>query len=160
VRPERLIVEITESSALRDPVGAGELFGRMSRHGLRLAIDDFGVGLSSLNRLREIPAEVLKIDRSFVSDISRSDSGAVMVQTIIALAHNLGLTPHAEGVEDEEQRLFLLENGCTVGQGFLFSQPCPAEEVPGLYLRSRRHEAPPLAAPATAAEAAGVATAR
>jgi diguanylate cyclase (GGDEF)-like protein len=138
VRPERLVVEITESSALRDPAGAALLFARMSQHGLRLAIDDFGVGLSSLNRLREIPAEVLKIDRTFVSDIRHSPGGAVMVQTIIQLAHNLGMRPHAEGVEDEYERRFLLESGCDQGQGFLFSKACPAEEIPGMYLRSQR----------------------
>jgi predicted signal transduction protein with EAL and GGDEF domain len=148
VRPDRLVVEITESSALRDPAGATLLFARMSQHGLRLAIDDFGVGLSSLNRLREIPAEVLKIDRTFVSDISRSPGGAVMVQTIIQLAHNLGMRPHAEGVEDESERRFLLENGCDLGQGFLFSKPRPAEEIPGVYVRSRRVGMIPMSATA------------
>ena len=146
VRPDRLVVEITESSALRDPAGAALLFARMSQHGLRLAIDDFGVGLSSLNRLREIPAEVLKIDRTFVSDISRSPGGAVMVQTIIQLAQNLGMRPHAEGVEDESERRFLLENGCDQGQGFLFSKPRPAEEIPGLYVRSQRVGMIPMSA--------------
>jgi EAL domain-containing protein (putative c-di-GMP-specific phosphodiesterase class I) len=100
--------------------------------------------------LREIPAEVLKIDRTFVSDISRSPGGAVMVQTIIQLAHNLGMRPHAEGVEDENERRFLLENGCDLGQGFLFSKPRPAEEIPGLYVRSRRVGMVPMSAtPAT-----------
>lgn len=137
VQPHRLTVEITESSALGDPAAAAELFEQLRFHGLRLAIDDFGVGLSSLSRLREIPVDVLKIDRSFVCDVSTSPSGAVMVQTIIALARNLGLGAHAEGVETEDQRRFLLENGCMVGQGFLFSGPLPPQQIPNLYMRSR-----------------------
>ena len=138
VSPSSLVVEVTESSALRDPARASLLLAQMTQHGLHLAIDDFGVGLSSLSRLRTINAEVLKIDRSFVSDIEDSPSGAVMVQTVIQLAHNLGMRPHAEGVETESQRRFLVENGCTLGQGFLFSQARPPEEIPGLYVRSQR----------------------
>jgi diguanylate cyclase (GGDEF)-like protein len=137
VQPQRLVVELTESSALRDPAAAMALFEHLGDHGLRLAIDDFGVGLSSLGRLREIPAQRLKIDRSFVADITASLSGPALVQTIIELAHNLGLDAHAEGVESEQQRLFLLEHGCSIGQGFLFAGPCAAEEIPALYLRSR-----------------------
>ena len=101
----------------------------MTQHGLRLAIDDFGVGLSSLSRLREMPAEFLKIDRSFVSDLETSPSGLVMVRTIIQLAENLGMCPHAEGIETEQQRRILVENGCGQGQGFLFSRGVPADKV-------------------------------
>jgi diguanylate cyclase (GGDEF)-like protein len=129
VKRERLIVEITESTALRDPERAIELMNLMTQHGLRLAIDDFGVGLSSLSRLREMPAEFLKIDRSFVSDLETSPSGLVMVRTIIQLAANLGMKPHAEGVETEEQRRILVENGCDQGQGFFFSRAVPADKL-------------------------------
>jgi diguanylate cyclase (GGDEF)-like protein len=137
VRPERLMVEITETSALRDPSRTIPLLEEMTEHGLRLAIDDFGVGLSSLSRLRSIPAEVLKIDRSFVSDIESSADGAVMVQTIIQLAHNLGMRAHAEGVETEIQRRFLVENGCDDAQGYLFARPVPAADIPDLQQRAR-----------------------
>jgi diguanylate cyclase (GGDEF)-like protein len=136
VTRERLMVEITETSALRDPNRTLPLLTEMTERGLRLAIDDFGVGLSSLGRLRSIPAEVLKIDRSFVSDIERSADGAVMVQTIIQLAHNLGMRAHAEGVETETQRRFLVESGCDDAQGYLFSPPVPAADIPAVYTGS------------------------
>jgi EAL domain-containing protein (putative c-di-GMP-specific phosphodiesterase class I) len=144
VTPRNLVVEITETAALRDPARTSLLLARMKQYGLKMAIDDFGVGLSSLNRLRTIPAELLKIDRSFVSDLADSPSGAVMVQTIIQLAHNLGMRPHAEGVETEYQRRFLVENGCSDGQGFLFSKARPASEIPSLYLRSQRVGSVPM----------------
>jgi diguanylate cyclase (GGDEF)-like protein len=129
VDQKHLIVEITESTALRDPQRAIALMARMTQQGLRLAIDDFGIGLSSLSRLREMPAEFLKIDRSFVADLETSPSGLVMVRTIIQLAENLGMCPHAEGVETEQQRRILVENGCGQGQGFLFSRGVPADKV-------------------------------
>jgi diguanylate cyclase (GGDEF)-like protein len=136
VRPERLVVEITESSALPGPEGTVELLRKMTDTGFRLAIDDFGVGLSSLSRLRAIPADVLKIDRSFVSGVTAEPDAAVMVQMIIQLAEKLNMRAHAEGVESEAERRFLLENGCLHGQGFLFAKPVPASKVPELYLRS------------------------
>jgi diguanylate cyclase (GGDEF)-like protein len=146
VEPERLVVEITESSALRDPERTLELLGDMTERGFRLAIDDFGVGLSSLSRLREIPAEVLKIDRSFVAALTDAPDAAVMVQMIIQLADKLGMRAHAEGVETEGERRFLLENGCLYGQGFLFAKPVPASKIPELYLRSLASRLVPLPA--------------
>jgi diguanylate cyclase (GGDEF)-like protein len=129
VDQKHLIVEITESTALRDPERALALMARMTQHGLRLAIDDFGIGLSSLSRLREMPAEFLKIDRSFVANLETSPSGLVMVRTIIQLAENLGMIPHAEGIETEQQRRILVETGCAQGQGFMFSRPVSADKV-------------------------------
>jgi EAL domain-containing protein (putative c-di-GMP-specific phosphodiesterase class I) len=101
-----------------------EIHGR----GLRLAIDDFGTGTSSLGRLNEIAVTTLKIDRSFVADLSE-DHAQVLVRTMIQMAHGLGLQPLAEGIETEQQRTFLLEQGCPLGQGYLFSRPAPAEAV-------------------------------
>lgn len=141
---KQLIVEITESTALRDPERAIQLMSLMTQHGMRLAIDDFGVGLSSLSRLREMPAEFLKIDRSFVADLETSPSGLVMVRTIIQLAANLGMLPHAEGVETEQQRRILVENGCDQGQGFLFSRAVPAEALLEFDFRSRRAAIVPI----------------
>jgi diguanylate cyclase (GGDEF)-like protein len=109
---ERFVVEITESSALRDFESTVALLREMTAQGFRLAIDDFGVELSSLSRLLEIPAQVLKVDRSFIMALSSSPKAAVMVQMIIQLADKLGMRAHAEGVETEAQRRFLLENGC------------------------------------------------
>ncbi len=138
VDQRQLIVEITESTALRDPGHAIELMARITQLGLRLAIDDFGIGLSSLSRLREMPAEFLKIDRSFVADLESSPSGVVMVRSIVQLAENLGMCPHAEGIETEQQRRILLESGCSQGQGFLFSRAVPADEVLQFDFRSRK----------------------
>jgi diguanylate cyclase (GGDEF)-like protein len=135
--PQRLVFEITETAALRDPALTSLVFAQLTQHGASLAIDDFGVGLSSLSRLRTIPADVLKIDRSFIADLGTTRRGAVMVQTIIQLAHNLGMRPLAEGIETEAQRRFLVENGCVHGQGFLFSGALPAAEIPSFYLRSQ-----------------------
>jgi diguanylate cyclase (GGDEF)-like protein len=144
VPPGMLVAEITESSMLRDPDRVAGIFRQMTSHGLRLAIDDFGVGLSSLSRLRDMPADVLKIDRSFVSDITNSAPGAVMVRTIIQLAQNLAMPPHAEGIETEAQREFLINNGCHQGQGFLFNRALPGEQIPAL---ARRAQKPNGAAP-------------
>lgn len=133
---DRFVVEITESSALGDFDRTVILLREMTGEGFQLAIDDFGVELSSLSRLLEIPAQVLKVDRSFITALSTAPNAAVMVEMIIQLAEKLGMRAHAEGVETDAQRRFLLENGCHYGQGFLFSKPVPAGEVRELYLRS------------------------
>ncbi len=129
VDSRHLVIEITESTALRNPERAIALMSAMTSAGLRLAIDDFGVGLSSLSRLREMPATFLKIDQSFVADLETSPNAIVMVRTIIQLAENMGMQPHAEGVETEQQRQLLVESGCSQGQGFLFSPGIPAATV-------------------------------
>jgi diguanylate cyclase (GGDEF)-like protein len=141
---DRFVVEITESSALRDFESTVALLREMTAEGFRLAIDDFGVELSSLSRLLEIPAQVLKVDRSFISALSASPDAAVMVQMIIQLADKLGMRAHAEGVETESQRRFLLENGCQYGQGYLFSKPAPASEIRDLHFRSLASRVIPL----------------
>jgi diguanylate cyclase (GGDEF)-like protein len=129
VDPSRLVVEITESTALGDPDRAIELMCLLTRNGFRLAIDDFGVGLSSLSRLRDMPATFLKIDRSFISDLETSPTGLVMIRTMVQLAENLGMMAHAEGIETELQLRLLRESGCGQGQGFLFSRAIPADQV-------------------------------
>jgi diguanylate cyclase (GGDEF)-like protein len=152
---DRFVVEITESSALRDFDSTVALLRQMTAEGFRLAIDDFGVELSSLSRLLQIPAHVLKVDQSFIAQLSTSPDAAVMVQMIIQLAEKLGRRPHAEGVETEKQRRFLLENGCQYGQGYLFSKPVPAAEIPALYTRALAAQVmpvPPLPAPGTPEE--------
>ena len=107
--------------------------------GLRLAIDDFGKGHSSLSRLSQMLVTTLKIDRSFVHDLPADHTATVLVSAIIQLARTLGLQPLAEGIETEEQRAFLMAQGCTFGQGFLFSPAVPAAEVaPLVRTRARR----------------------
>jgi diguanylate cyclase (GGDEF)-like protein/PAS domain S-box-containing protein len=126
---DRMMVEITESTVMADALRSEPIIAELHERGLRLAIDDFGTGHSSLARLNQMLVTTLKIDRSFIADLPGDPSAAVLVSTIIQLAHNLGLHPLAEGIETEEQRTFLVENGCQLGQGFLFSRAVPAEQI-------------------------------
>ena len=107
-------------------------------NGMRLAIDDFGTGYSSLSRLAELPASVLKIDRSFVRGLPDDPGAAALVRTIIQLAHGIGMGALPEGIETEAQRRFLADLGCTQGQGFLFSRPVPADEIEAMLEAERR----------------------
>jgi EAL domain-containing protein (putative c-di-GMP-specific phosphodiesterase class I) len=124
-----VLVEITESSAMMDPDRAQEILWDLHRGGLRIAIDDFGTGYSSLSRLREMPVDVLKIDRSFVSNVGTDEQGASIVGAFLQLARGLGMTTLAEGIETHEELAFLRERECELGQGFLFSKPVPPEEI-------------------------------
>jgi diguanylate cyclase (GGDEF)-like protein/PAS domain S-box-containing protein len=134
---DRMMIEITESTVMADAVRSEPIIAELHERGLRLAIDDFGTGHSSLSRLNQMQVTTLKIDRSFVSDLPGDASAAVLVSTIIQLARNLGLQPLAEGIETEEQRRFLVEHGCPLGQGFLFSKAVPADQIVGLYYQQR-----------------------
>jgi EAL domain-containing protein (putative c-di-GMP-specific phosphodiesterase class I) len=100
--------------------------------GIRIAIDDFGTGFSSLGYLQRFPADELKIAREFVDDVARDPRRARLVEAIVVLAHSLEMSTVAEGIEEPEQRQRLHDLGCRVGQGYLFSRPVPAEDVPGL----------------------------
>jgi diguanylate cyclase (GGDEF)-like protein/PAS domain S-box-containing protein len=137
---DRMMVEITESTVMADALRSEPIIAELHERGLRLAIDDFGTGHSSLSRLNQMLVTTLKIDRSFIADLPHDASAAVLVSTIIQLARNLGLHPLAEGIETEEQRRFLVEHGCPLGQGFLFSRAVPAAEIHALY-RARREAA-------------------
>ncbi len=136
VDPQRITVEITESTAMNDPDRTLEVLHGFKDHGLKLAIDDFGTGYSSLSRLRYMPVDVLKIDRTFVRDVNADKQSASMVSAIIALANNLSMEPLAEGIETEEEWRFLAARGCSSGQGFLFSKPVPAEEISAMHRRA------------------------
>jgi diguanylate cyclase (GGDEF)-like protein/PAS domain S-box-containing protein len=136
VESSRLVIEVTESAAM-DETGRGRrLLGRLHELGVGLAIDDFGEGFSSLSRLRELPVEQLKIDRSFMRDVPGSEGASAVIIAIIRLAEALGRRVVAEGVETEEQRRFLIEQGCPLAQGFHLCQPLPADEVTALLLRN------------------------
>ena len=127
--PARIVVEVTESSAMMDPDRAQEILWDLHGSGLRIAIDDFGTGYSSLSRLREVPVEILKIDRSFVSGVDQDPQAASIVSAFIELAGGLGMTTLAEGIETPGELDFLISRGCRLGQGFLFSRPVPPEEI-------------------------------
>ena len=121
-----LELELTESLLMHDVDAAVDLMIRLTDLGITLAIDDFGTGYSSLSHLNRFPINKLKIDRSFVSSLSPSNTG--IARTIITLARTLDMAIIAEGVETEDQRLQLLELGCPLAQGYFFSRPVPAEE--------------------------------
>ena len=127
--PSRLVVEVTESSAMMDPDRAHDILWDLHSRGLKIAIDDFGTGYSSLSRLREMPVEILKIDRAFVSNVDTDPQSAAIVTAFIQLAHGLGMTSLAEGIERREEWEFLTEHGCLLGQGFYFSRPVPADQI-------------------------------
>jgi diguanylate cyclase (GGDEF)-like protein/PAS domain S-box-containing protein len=134
VNPRNVLVEVTESTAMIDPDRTMRILEELHSAGLRLAIDDFGTGYSSLSRLKQMPVDVLKIDRSFIRDIPADGHAMSMVKAIIQLAHGLGMVPLAEGIETKEQWEFLAENGCSLGQGFYFSRPVPASDISQRYV--------------------------
>jgi diguanylate cyclase (GGDEF)-like protein/PAS domain S-box-containing protein len=127
--PSRVVIEITESSAMTDPVRTERILAELKGAGLKLAIDDFGTGHSSLSRLKHLPADILKIDRPFLIGVPHEPAARSMVKAIVEVAHGLGMQALAEGIETEEQREFLLASGCLVGQGYLFSAAVPPAEI-------------------------------
>jgi diguanylate cyclase (GGDEF)-like protein/PAS domain S-box-containing protein len=129
LEPAKVVVEITETSAMMDPDRAQEILWDLHHGGLKIAIDDFGTGYSSLSRLREVPVEILKIDRTFVSGVDKDEQAASIVSAFLELGRGLGMTTLAEGIETEGELGFLVEQGCVLGQGFLFSRPVPPEEI-------------------------------
>lgn len=133
--PHHITVEITESTAMADPDCTQKVLSELHAWGLKLAIDDFGTGYSSLARLKHLPVDILKIDRSFIRDVHIDRDMASMVRAMIQLAQGLDMTPLAEGIETPGELGFLRANGCRLAQGFLFSRPVPAEEIPALAAR-------------------------
>ncbi|WP_284645657.1 EAL domain-containing protein [Paenibacillus silviterrae] len=132
MNPENVDLEITESMTL-DVDKTIEVLGSVKQLGVRISMDDFGKGYSCLHYLKRFPLDTLKIDRSFVSECTIDDNDAVIVKTIISMAHHLHLQVIAEGVETNEQLLFLRQNLCDKAQGYLFSKPIPAEELERLF---------------------------
>jgi EAL domain-containing protein (putative c-di-GMP-specific phosphodiesterase class I) len=121
--PALLELELTESAMVDDPQRAIEVFGELKALGVSIAIDDFGTGYSSLAHLRRFPIDVLKIDRSFVTNLGASDDELVIVSSIIGLAKSLRLKTVAEGIERESQATILRDLGCDQLQGYLFGRP-------------------------------------
>lgn len=126
--PSRLELEITEDQLIRQPEQAAVVLRGLKAIGVRVSIDDFGTGYSSLSYLVRMPVAGIKIDRSFVSELTRSAAGGTMISAIVELANQLGLHVVAEGIETEEQRATLAALGCVEAQGYLFARPLPAGE--------------------------------
>ncbi len=127
--PELLQLEITESSILSSSEDTLEIFKQLRQQGVRISLDDFGTGYSSLGHLRNFPIDIIKIDRSFVSDIQEGGGNPAIIAAIIAMGQNLGMQITAEGIETSFQSGFLRERGCDFLQGFFISRPRPAAEI-------------------------------
>jgi len=136
VDPTRVVVEVTESTAMTDPDRTLRILSDLHARGLRIAIDDFGTGYSSLSRLKHMPVDVLKVDRSFVRDVHADAQAGSMVQAIVQLANGLGMTPLAEGIETAEEWQFLVAHGCRLAQGFYFCKPVRADEILACHRRA------------------------
>jgi EAL domain-containing protein (putative c-di-GMP-specific phosphodiesterase class I) len=130
-----LELEITESSAMQNPEATIQTLNALKSLGVRVSIDDFGMGYSSLSQLQRLPIDTLKIDRSFVRDISTDPGDAAIATAVITLAHSLRLKVVAEGVETPEQLAFLNERKCDRVQGYLLSQPIPDDRCAELLAR-------------------------
>jgi diguanylate cyclase (GGDEF)-like protein len=127
--PAMLNFEVTESSIMKDSAKAIKLLEQLGDLGIGISIDDFGTGYSSLEYLKNLPVDKLKIDKSFVYDLPKDESNASITKAIIALASNLNLSVIAEGVEDEAQAQFLMDNGCDEVQGYLYGKPMDVETI-------------------------------
>jgi diguanylate cyclase (GGDEF)-like protein len=144
--PESLILEVTESSILLDPVRIGDVLTHLRDLGIGLSLDDFGTGYSSLAHLKLLPVDEVKIDRSFVSRMCTDSTDAAIVYATVELAHKLGIRVVAEGAEDEATWQALETLGCETVQGYVLSRPVPPEDLTQLLNTKRR---PPSASPKT-----------
>ena len=134
--PTALVIEITESTLMRDADATVRRLRDIKELGVRVAIDDFGTGYSSLAYLRQFPVDALKIDRSFISAMADSPESSALIHTLVELGRTLGLETLAEGIEDTDQLDKLRQERCDRGQGFLFSRPLAAEDVEAFLVRA------------------------
>jgi diguanylate cyclase (GGDEF)-like protein len=130
--PRQLEIEITETALVESVAVAQTVIDQLRQAGVRIALDDFGTGYATLSQLLSFHLDKIKIDRSFVSGLEKSEEGRVIVRAILGLAKGFGLTTTAEGIEKLEQLLYLKANGCTEGQGYLFSKAIPAASIAAL----------------------------
>ena len=147
LKPGLLQLELTESILMRDVSDTIATLDYLKDIGVTLAIDDFGTGYSSLSYLKRFPLDLLKIDRSFVKELTERNDDAAICAAIIAMAHQLGLLVIAEGVETQDQVEFLRGQGCDQVQGYLFGKPLPADDFQAQFLAA--------SAPATDIKSAG-----
>jgi diguanylate cyclase (GGDEF)-like protein/PAS domain S-box-containing protein len=129
IEPGCLVIELTESVLMQNTDDVFTKLTQLKKQGVRIAIDDFGTGYSSLSYLHRFPIDILKIDRSFVEQLGKTDGGAGLARSIITLGQTLGLEVVAEGIELEHQQLELIELGCVAGQGYFYSKPAMLHEL-------------------------------
>lgn len=128
IAPENIELEITESIVMDEPHIVIEALQELKSFGVKVAIDDFGTGFSSMSYLQQLPLDRLKVDRSFVNEITPGKT-AFIAETIVTLGNKLGLHTIAEGVEKREQASYMLKLGCDEAQGYLFAKPMPYEQL-------------------------------
>jgi EAL domain-containing protein (putative c-di-GMP-specific phosphodiesterase class I) len=133
--PDLLELEVTESVLLQNSSGTLKTLHQLHELGVRISMDDFGTGYSSLSYLRSFPFDKIKIDQSFVRDLSFSQDATAIIRAITAMGTSLGIRTTAEGVETEQQLNQLRAEGCSELQGYLFSRPIPPEDVPALIVQ-------------------------
>jgi diguanylate cyclase (GGDEF)-like protein len=127
--PERLEIQITESTLVRDLEAAQDILGGLREEGVKITLDNFGTGYSSLYHLRNFKLDKIKIDRSFVRGMISEEESGVIVRALVGLAQGLGLTVAADGIQDSDQQASLIRSGCELGQGFLYSGPVAARRT-------------------------------
>lgn len=133
INPKLLELEITEGS-MTDIEETTKILKQLKQLGVYVAVDDFGTGYSSLSYLKMFPVDVIKIDQSFIADISRNEKNEAIIEAIITMSHSLGLEVVAEGVEEKNQEYFLRQHNCQKVQGYLYNRPLPVEEILKLYI--------------------------
>lgn len=141
---ERLVIEITESSLFADLDLAKTIVASLKNQGICLALDDFGTGFSSLSHVRSLPFDIIKIDRSFVSNISTKRESSAIVRAVTTLASAIEVQVCVEGIENEESFRTVVSLGCKIGQGWFFGKPMPAEQARELLAARTRHKTPTL----------------
>jgi EAL domain-containing protein (putative c-di-GMP-specific phosphodiesterase class I) len=129
IDPTTLVLEVTESALLDDAEAALRIVNELKELGVRIAIDDFGIGYSSLVYLKRFPVDLLKVDRSFVNGLGQNSDDAAIVRSVIELAHAFGIAAVAEGIETRRHLEILQELGCSFGQGYLWSPARPPADI-------------------------------
>jgi diguanylate cyclase (GGDEF)-like protein len=135
IEPGRVIIEVSEATAMTDPARTQRILWGLHEEGLKIAVDDFGTGYSPPARIAQLPVDILKIDQPLVRDLPEDKDAAAFVRAVIDFVQELGTISQAEGIETEQQRRFLADSGCKQGQGYLFSRPLPADAFTTLFKR-------------------------
>jgi EAL domain-containing protein (putative c-di-GMP-specific phosphodiesterase class I) len=132
-------LELTETSMMLDPELAARMLGEIRRHGIKITVDDFGAGYSSLSYLRKLPIDKVKIDKSFIDEITQGRAPAALVGAMVNVAHSLDMTVVAEGVETPEQLKVIAGLNCDAWQGHLSTQALPADEFDAILKENKKY---------------------